>query len=503
MMLGLFGRMAAPAKRASAGVPSYGMIPPLGSVQSASGLLISQATAMGVSTVYACVRRRAIDCSRCPPSLYTLNDDGSRELVKEHPVADLFTRPNRQQNWLEFAEQLNVGYLLRGNAYAACLRDDRGTPRELIPINPDAVMVLEAADGSVFYNVNRIGLWQIAMLRDFPPAIPEEDMFHLRGLSFNTLVSVSTIGLARDAIGLAMGQEQQASRWMAAGARPSGVLQTEQKLSDAAAKRLKAQWDEYKAGIQNVGSTAILEEGLKWTPLQLTSVDLDFINQRNFSVLDICRFFGVPPHKVAVADRAASMNIPQQDQDYVNATVAPDLERWEQKVRQYFALDKEGIYVDLDESQLLRADILTRRNAARLGVTSGITTPNEERRAEGLPPMPGADQLLVPTNSAALGSDMSGTAPDGAGRPPAGHPPAPSVPTGGNQPAAEDTPQQSDYLPEFLRQALSREPPAINVHIAAPTPRAATKRIETRRDAQGNLSATVVEAPGEAEELAQ
>lgn len=445
-MLGLFGRLAAaPATRASAGVPSYGMIPPLGSVQSASGLLISQATAMGVSTVYACVRRRAIDVSRCPGSLYTLNDDGSREPVTDHPVAPLFRRPNRVQTWLEFSEQMNVAYLLRGNAYAACLRDDRGTPTELIPINPDAVIVLEASDGSWFYNVNRIGLFQIAMLRDFPVAIPSEDVLHLRGLTFNSLVSVSTIGLARDAVGLAMGQEQQANRWMAAGARPSGVLRTDKVLSDPAAKRLKAQWDEYKAGIQNVGATAILEDGLDWKPLQLTSVDLEFLNQRAFSVLEICRFFGVPPHKVAVADRAASMNIPQQDQDYVNATVAPDLERWEQKLQQYFALDEADppIHVDLDEGQLLRADILTRRNAARLGVLSGITTPNEERKTEGLPPMAGADHLLVPANTAALGSDMTGVAPDGAGRPAGGNPPTPGVSTSGDQPGAEDLPQTS------------------------------------------------------------
>jgi len=50
-------------------------------------------------------------------------------------------------------------------------------------------MVLEASDGSIFYNVNRIGLWQIAMLRNMPVAVPEEDMFHLRGISFNTLVA--------------------------------------------------------------------------------------------------------------------------------------------------------------------------------------------------------------------------------------------------------------------------------------------------------------------------
>ena len=439
-MRGLFGRMAASTARGFAGVPSYGLIPPLGSVQSASGLLISQATAMGVATVYACVRRRAVDVARCKPSLYRIADDGSRQVVDEHPVVDLFRRPNRQQNWFEFCELLNVGLLLRQNAYAAIIRDRTGTPVELVPINPDAVMVLEASDGSIFYNVNRIGLWQIAMLRDFPPALAEEDVLHLRGLTFNALVGVSTIGLARDAIGLAMGLEQQASRWMMNGARPAMALKHAGKLSEPAQKRLKAQFDQMHAGIINTGNTLVLEEGLDPKPLTLTSVDLEFLKQRENQVLEICRFFGVPPHKVGVLDRAASMSIPQQDQNYLNETVAPDLERWEAKLRQVFGLDDEGIFVDFDEHQLIRADILTRRNAARLGVLSGITTPDEERRAEGLPPKGGAaDQLLVPANTAALGSDMTGTAPDGAGRPEGGKPPKPGVPTSGDQPNAEDT----------------------------------------------------------------
>jgi HK97 family phage portal protein len=438
-MRGIFGRIAGtPVQRASAGVPSYGMIPPLGSIPSASGLLISQATAMTVSSVYACVRRRAVDVARCTPSLYRLKDDGSREPVTGHPLNALFDRPNRQQTWFEWMEQQQVAYLLRGNAYAAIKRDGRGDPNELIPINPDAVMVLEAGDGSIFYNVNRIGLWQIAMLREFPVAMTEEDILHLRGLTFNSLVAVSTIGLARDAIGLAMGQEQQASRWIGNGARPSGVLKSPKQLTEVAAKRLKASWDEFTYGIQNTGRTAVLEEGVEWQQLQLTSVDLEFLAQRNFSVLEICRFFGVPAHKVGVVDRGTVQNLPQQDQDYVNSTVSQDLERWELKLRHVFGLDKEGLYVDLNESKLLRADILSRRNAARLGILSGLTTINEERRGEHLPPLPGADRLLVPANTAALGSDMTGTAPDKAGRPKDGHLPEPGTSTSGDQPGADD-----------------------------------------------------------------
>ncbi|MDE2030167.1 MAG: phage portal protein [Alphaproteobacteria bacterium] len=428
------GRIFAPKQnRASAGVPSYGMIPPLGSVPSASGLMISQATAMAVSAVYACVAIRAKDVARCTPRLFVPNKDGGRDLVKDHIVAKLFARPNRQQTWFEFWQQMMIGYLLRGNAYAAILRDRRGNPVELIPINPDAVMVLEAADGSIFYNVNRIGLWQIAMLRDMPVAVPEEDMFHLRGISFNTLVGVSTIGLARDAIGLAMGLEQQASRWVGNGARPSGVLKAKTRLSEQAALRLKQQWQAFTGGLQNVGQTAVLEEGVEWQAVQLTSVDLEFIQQRNLQIADIARYYDVPLSRLGVVGSASSKITPaEEEQAYVNHTVMPDLVIAEQKFEQVFGLDKEGIEVDFDEGQLLRADIMTRYNAARLGVLTGILTPNEVRRSEGLPPVDGGDKLMVPANTAALGSDMTGTAPDGAGRPESGNLPKPGVPTSGD-----------------------------------------------------------------------
>lgn len=421
--MGLLARIASPpAVRASAGVPSYGMIPPLGSVASASGALISQATAMTQSVVAACVNRKATDLARCSPYLYRRAEDGSKERVDDHQLSDLFKRPNRQQTWFEFDRQMWTGYLLRGNAYAAIRRDRRGDPVELIPINPDAVMVLEASDGSVFYNVNRIGLWQIAMLRDFPTAIPSEDVFHLRDLTFNSLVGVSNIGLARDAIGLSMGLEQQAARWIANGARPSTWLKTLKTLTDTAAKRLKTQFDDLHAGYQNTGKTVVLEDGIEPVALQLNSVDLEFVAQRKLQMEEICRFFGVPPHKVGIASdsRGASQNLAAQDQDYVNSAITQCVVAFEQRFAWTFDLDAEDLFIERDLSQLLRADVMTRANVSRINILSGKTTQNEERVPDGLPPRPEGNVLMRPTNMAAEGSNITGVAPDGAGRPEGG-----------------------------------------------------------------------------------
>lgn len=441
--MGLLSRMAAPVTRASAGTPSYGMIPPLGSVASASGAQISQATAMTVSAVYACVDRLSTDLARCSPFLYSLDENDTQHKVTEHEMLALFARPNRQQTWFEFTRQLWISLLLRGNGYAAIRRNLRGEPIELIPINPDAVMVLEAGDGSIFYNVNRIGLWQIAMLQDFPVAIAAEDMFHLRGISFNSLVGVSTIGLARDSIGLAMALEQQANRFIANGARPATWLKTARTLTDVAAKRLKAQFDDMNAGYQNTGKTVVLESGIEPVALQLTSVDLQFIEQRKMQPEDVCRFFGMPPHKIGitVAGGGKVENQAAQDQDYVNSTITQRVENFEQRWEWTFGLDLEDtpLHVGLDINRLLRADVLTRANVSRLNILSGKKTQNEERREDNLPPKPGGDRLMMPTNMAAEGSQVSGQAPDGAGRPAAGTVGQGGAGTGGTQATDQKT----------------------------------------------------------------
>lgn len=433
--MGLFDRVSrGMSVRSVSAVPSFsGLIPPLGSVQSASGQLISQSTAMTVSSVYRAVVVRSNDVARCKPSLFSVDAQGTRTTLdaEDHAVARLMIRPNRVQTWFEFVRDMWVAFLLRGNAYAVILRDSRGNPTELIYVNPDAVMVLEASDGSWFYQVNRLGLFQMAVLRDFPISIPAEDVLHIRGIAFNMLVAASTIGLARDSIGLAMAQNLQASRWVNNGARPSGVLQSDKRVTEEVGLRLKAQWREFQAGVQNTGSIAVLEEGLKWAPLSLTAVDLQFIAQQQMSVQEVARYFGVPTRKLMQADTTRGSTIIQEDQSYVNETVAPDLEMFEQKIVRTFDLDEEGLGVAMDESPLLRADPLTRYNIGRIGILSGMVTTNEWRRGERLPPVPNGDQVMAPVNLAALGSDMTGTAPDGNGKPAKGQEPDPGVPTGG------------------------------------------------------------------------
>jgi HK97 family phage portal protein len=369
-----------------------------GSRTTASNVIVNQSTAMKVTAVMACVRVRSQDVAKLPPKICRLAKDGSKTEARDHFLYPIFRRPNAWQTWFEFCEMMQVALLLRGNAYAVVIRDGRGKPIALVPVNPDRVSLYEAPGGEVFYQVARLGLHETAVLREFGLMIPSDDLVHLRwAASANSLIGLSPITLAAEAVGLAMAQETHAATLAGNGARPSGILTTDKRLTKDVATRLKAQWDSIHGGTGKTGKTAVLEEGLKWQQLTLTSVDMEFIASRKLQVEEICRIFGVSPVKIGVLDAAVGRAFEQVQLAHYADSVHPDLVRWEQKLEMYFELGDE-LDVAFDETELLRADLAARANAARVLQVSGITTPNESRRGFGLNPYPGGDTLLVPQN---------------------------------------------------------------------------------------------------------
>jgi len=416
--------------------------------RSAGGLSVNQVTAMQVSTVMSCVSILSEDVAKLPVHVYRRQDNGGKKIILDHPIETLLQRPNDYQSKFEFFEQMMCSLLLRGNAYAPIIRDGRGRPIGLIPVNPDRVWIYEAPDGSIFYMTARRGPHDIAVLKSLPLMIPAEDMLHLRWLAMdNSLWGISRIGLARESIALAISQQELSARLSGNNTNLGGVLQTDQKLNDQVIERLRRNWKERYSGLRNAGETAVLEQGLKWQPLGMTAQDAEFLASRNFQVLEICRLFRMPPHKVGVTERMAGAQLEQLDQDYMNNTVSSYLERIENKVSQQFGLAEEGVFIEFDVSRFLRASMQTRLNALGTGVVRMIYTPNEARRAEGLPDVEGGDVLYQPVNVAPIGfvpaaGTESGPGSDATGLPAEGgrgDPAAPDAPGGAETPGSPES----------------------------------------------------------------
>jgi HK97 family phage portal protein len=354
-----------------------------------SGMQISQVTALNVSAVMACVTMLAEDYAKLTPRVI-------KGIVEQpnHPVAKLLVEPNDYQSGFEFFEMLVLGICLRGNAYAVKLKNFRGQITALIPINPDNVALWQAIDGSLFYLVTPGNYHERALLADQPLLIPAADMLHVRGFSLNGLQGASRIVLAREAIGLALGQEQQAARWMGNAAKPAGVLSTEQKLDDPTIARLKANWAEANVGLQNTGRTAVLEAGVTWQQIAMTAQDVEFIASRAFQIQEVARIWRVPAHMIGDLSRSTNNNIVQQSQEYVNFTLSGYTQRFRWAMVRAFGLRAEGLDIDFDMSPVLQGDITSRYNAHRIAIMSGFKTPNEVRAEEKLPPKDHGDDYV-------------------------------------------------------------------------------------------------------------
>jgi HK97 family phage portal protein len=393
--------------------------------KSVTGININQYTALNSTAVMAAATMLCEDVAKLPWTIMQNADGDSQKEAKGHYLHDLMQEPNPWMDGFELREMMQMGLVLRGNAYAIVKRDFRGKPVQLIPWNPDRVLQWVSVSGDIFYHFTTFNIHEQAILRGLADQIvgatllPAEDVLHIRGFSLDGLIGMSRIGLAREAIALGLSQEQQAARWMGQGAKPSGMLTTDQKLTPEAAKRLSADFKENVSGLQNSGKIIVGEQGLKFQPFAMTSADLEFIASRQFQLQEVARIFRIPPHMIGELSRSTNNNIAQQAQEYINFTLTGYTNRWRSKMSQCFGLRREGLSIEFDYRALTTADMSSRINNWRVAIMSMMATPNEARIDLGWRPLDqdGADDLHFPANMAAVGSQSVPGAPDGAGRP--------------------------------------------------------------------------------------
>lgn len=398
--------------------------------RSVTGIAVNQYTSLNSTAVMAAARMLAEDVAKLRWSIYRKGKDGSRTEAKDHVLYKLLKQPNNWQNGFEFREMLQLGIILRGNGYAIIQRNNRGQPVALIPWNPDRVLLWTGTNGELFYWLTAHNMHEQALLRRLAPQlvgpgsdtgsmIAFEDMLHIRGFSIDGLVGMSPITLAKEAIALSLSQEQQAARWMGQGAKPSGMLTTDQKLTKEGAARIAADVKENWTGLRNSGRVIVGEQGLKFEKFDMTSSDLEFVASRNFQLQEIARMFRIPPHMIGEMSRSTNNNIAQQAQEYINFTLTGYTDRWREKFSSTFDLYEDDLSVEFDYSDLTTADMSSRINNWRIAIMSMMATPNEARVDLGWKPLSdeGADKLHFPANMAAAGSQSTGNAPDDAGRP--------------------------------------------------------------------------------------
>ena len=385
---------------------------------SAAGKRVNERSAMQMTAVYSCVRILAEAVAGLPLHLYRYKEDGGKEKALDHPLYLLLhDEPNPEMSSFVFRETLMTHLLLWGNAYAQIIRNGRGEVMALYPLMPDRMAVDRDDKGQLYYEYTTsaddapISKGSIVRLKP-------SDVLHIPGLGFDGLMGYSPIAMAKNAIGLAIATEEYGSKFFANGAQPSGVLEHPGTIKDP--QRVRDSWMSQFGGSANSNKIAVLEEGLKYTPISISPEQAQFLETRKFQINEIARIFRVPPHMVGDLEKSSFSNIEQQSLEFVKYTLEPWLVRWEQSIQRtlFSADEKKRYFVRFNVEGLLRGDYASRMNGYAVGRQNGWMSANDIRELENLDRIPaeeGGDLYLINGNMTKL-KDAGIFAASGAGK---------------------------------------------------------------------------------------
>lgn len=391
----LFRTRDAPENRTSGSAYSFFM------GGSTSGKRVNERSAMQMTAVYSCVRILSEAIASLPLNVYRYNASGGKEKALAHPLFRLLhDEPNPEMTSFVFRETLMTHLLLWGNAYAQIIRNGKGEIVALYPLMPDRMQVDRDENGRLYYIYSKSNDDAPTMERG-RVALDLSDVLHVPGLGFDGLVGYSPIAMAKNAIGLAIAAEEYGSKFYANGAAPSGVLEHPGTLKDPA--RVRDSWNAAFGGSSNSHKIAVLEEGLKYTPISISPNEAQFLETRKFQINEIARIFRVPPHMVGDLEKSSFSNIEQQSLEFVKYTLDPWVIRWEQAL--YRALlseeEKKEYFFRFNVEGLLRGDYTSRMNGYATARQNGWMSANDIRELEDLDRIPaglGGDLYLVNGN---------------------------------------------------------------------------------------------------------
>jgi HK97 family phage portal protein len=346
-----------------------------------------------VSAVWSAVELLTDNIASLPLFVYERQTgiDGHKKLARGTPLWNLLhDSPNRRHTTMEFWQYFVMNFVLRGNAYARLVRNERGEVIEMWPLSADQVEVEVLADRSIIYKYNYEGTVAI---------YDERSILHWRDKG-NGVIGMSRLDYMRSTVGVAIAaQNHSANTFRKSGKRP-GVFMIDKLLNEAQRAAIRQNYRGLVEGSDD--ELLVLEAGAKFEPLNMSPVDLQLMETRRFTVEDIARWFGIS--SVMINDTAKTTTwgtgIEQIIEGFYKFKLRPMLESLEQALeRRVLSPRQRELYtVEFSLEAILRGSYKDRLDAGSKAVQNGLMTRNEWRQLENLPPLPGGEALTAQSN---------------------------------------------------------------------------------------------------------
>ena len=378
-------------KRASFENPSTSFLEAItGGDSSSSGVTVNTTSTLGISSVWNAVQQESQDIATLTPKVYQKTKEG-REERKEHRVLDLLKEPNETMSGFTFLETYIFHYLIRGNGLAYHKKSRNGKA-ELILANPDAegTQVRISKSGRKFFNIEGFDkrTWE---------NVPDHSVTHIPNLCFDGYWGIDPITNFKNTIGLALSQEDYNNEFYKNDAGLSGILETPNPLKDGDGDKYRGEWRRiYGAGDKH--NIAVMGGGMSYKPISISPEQSQFLQSREFSVVEVARMFNIPTHKIKSMSASTNNNIEHQSKEYYQDTLQPIVTKLETELSRKLLTEdekKQGFFIQFDMDEFARADIKTRFEAYQVATTTQTLTRNEIRAEMGRPPLADSEPDFV------------------------------------------------------------------------------------------------------------
>lgn len=360
--------------------------------------------AMKLPAVNACIEIIADSIAKMP--IY-LMDSKTRERVTDSPVIELLTsRPNEIMtafNYFKLMESRRIAY---GNAYAIIIRDKWGVPCELLPVEAGYMTPYFDDKGKLWYVGTNP---KTGEYRKFWNC----DIIHYKAFSVDGIEGVSYLKRGAMVIEAALQSQKYEKNFYANGARLTGVLTTETDLTSkpdietedgskiSIKDAIRASWDKIYSGADNAYRTAVLDFGMKYTPISASNKDAQFIESKAASIEDIGRLFNIPLYKLGVGTQTYASNV-QASIEYMQRTLSPIVAPIEQEdTYKLLTIDqrtKQNLQIRRNMMGELRGDWASRADWYRTMSDIGAYSVNDILRYEDMPDVEGGDEHKASLN---------------------------------------------------------------------------------------------------------
>jgi HK97 family phage portal protein len=369
----------------------------LGSMMGTSkaGTEVTLTTAQKHTAVMSCYAVLAESLAMMPVNLMrrTLND-GKRhkERAYDHRLYNILNlQPNDEMTQYDWIESVCMNLVSRGNAYTQIIRDQRNEIIGFYPLLTDNMEIVRLEDGELAYKYKSDFLKTTVLLY-------KNEILHFKYRTLDGIHGLSPIAYSRHTIGLSIALEEHGSKHFSNGILGSGVFETPAVVSTDNKAEMREQLTSRYSSLDNASKFLILEQGMTYKPISIPNNDRQYLESREFQKAEIASIFRVPPHMINLLNNATFSNIEHQGIAFTTNTMTPLVKRIEQPLNIALQQEDKELYVSLNMDALQRGDINTRYTANGQAIRDGWKTRNEVRIKEGLNPLDGLDDPILPLN---------------------------------------------------------------------------------------------------------